>query len=142
MTKFLVTYFDQIANDSDSFRVEAESKEDAERYVYENYRLPRYRILKISHTHGGARAGSGGVSKWGDGVRTKVVRLPQPIAEGIRDILGDLEQVDGLLESWQARVDESRGRSATGEPAERYKYVAQLLDDLRAAMVATQKILE
>ncbi|MEH2295103.1 hypothetical protein [Nostoc sp.] len=42
--------------------------------------------------------------------------------------------VESILENWEGKVDESKGKSAGGQPSERYKYVAQRLGELKQAL--------
>jgi hypothetical protein len=72
-------------------------------------------------------------------VKTQVYRLPPTLGDNAEEIVGELEMIRHILESWESRVDESRGKSASGQPGERYKYVAQLLADLKQAMQVTGK---
>jgi hypothetical protein len=96
-----------------------------------------HEIVRVKHSHGGKRSGAGKVGKWGDGVVTKPYRLPIPVGDRIEDIVGELEMVNHILESWQSKVEESKSKSAGGQPSERYKYVAQLVNDLRQVMRVT-----
>ncbi|MDZ8225912.1 MULTISPECIES: hypothetical protein [unclassified Nostoc] len=94
-------------------------------------------MVKLKHTHGGKRSGAGRVSKWGDGVKTQTYRLPPAFGEKAEEVVGELEMVGHILDSWQSKVDESKGKSANGQPSERYKYVDQLIRDLKQAMQVT-----
>jgi len=95
---------------------------------------PGCEVVRVKHTHGGKRKGAGRVGKWGEGVKTQVYRIPPSLGEKLEDVITELEMVNHILDSWQSKVDESKGKSSTGQPSERYKYVAQLVTDLREAM--------
>ncbi len=116
-------------------QLEHDSLEDASSSAVESN--PGWEVVTVKHTHGGKRSGAGRVSKWGDGVKTQVYRLPPSLGDKAEDIISELEMVNHILDSWQSKVDESKGKSASGQPSERYKYVAQLVADLRQAMQVT-----
>ncbi|MDZ8054870.1 MAG: hypothetical protein RMX68_009045 [Aulosira sp. ZfuVER01] len=135
MNKYLVELRHSTSGEMMLIQLEANSPDDAcDRAVEAN---PDYEVVKVKHTHGGKRSGAGRTSKWGDGVKTQVYRLPPVIGDKAEDIVSELEIVNHILESWQSKVDESKAKSANGQPSERYKYVAQLVADLKQAMQVT-----
>lgn len=113
-------------------QLEQPSPEDACKVALEAN--PGCEVVRVKHTHGGKRSGAGRSSKWGKGVKTEVYRLPPSLGEKIEDVVTELEMINHILDSYQSKVDESKAKSANGQPSERYKYVAQLVTDLREAM--------
>lgn len=135
MNKYLVELKHSTSGDMMLVQLESDSLENAcDNAVKAN---PDYEVVKVKHTHGGKRNGAGRTSKWGDGVKTKNCRLPITFGDKAEDIVTELEMVNHILDSWQSKVDESRAKSASGQPSERYKYVAQLVADLKQAMKVT-----
>jgi hypothetical protein len=138
MPKYLVELKD--ANgEMQLVQLEQSSLEDAYNHAVADN--PGCEVVKVKHTHGGKRSGAGRVSKWGDGVKTQVYRLPPSLGEKVEDVVTELEMVNHILDSWQSKVDESKSKSANGQPSERYKYVAQLVADLREAMKVSSESL-
>ncbi|MBN3894279.1 MAG: hypothetical protein V7L14_29920 [Nostoc sp.] len=91
-------------------------------------------VREDSNSHGGKRSGAGRASKWGEGVKTQIYRLPPSLGDNVEEMARELESLRHVLDNWQLKVDESKGKSATGQPGERYKYVAQLVSELKQAM--------
>jgi len=140
MTKYLIQLSNLATEEMTLFQLDANSLDEARDKAKESY--PECEIVSIKHTHGGKRNGAGRVSKWGEGVKTQVYRLPPSIGEKVEDVIGELEMVNHILDSWQSKVDESKSKSANRQPSERYKYVAQLVADLKQAMsVSSQKLI-
>jgi transposase-like protein len=137
MAKYLIQLNDNATEEMTLFQLDADTLDDAREKAKESY--PNSEIVSVKHTHGGKRNGAGRVSKWGEGVKTQVYRLPSSIGEKVEDVITELEMVNHILDSWQSKVDESKGKSANGQPSERYKYVAQLVADLKQAMSVSSK---
>lgn len=135
MIKYLIELNNPTTGDMALLQLYADSVDEARESARESY--PEHEIMRVKHTHGGKRSGAGRVGKWGDGVVTKVYRLPPSLGKKVEDVVGELEMINHILDSWQGKVDESKGKSASGQPSERYKYVAQLVADLRTAMKVT-----
>jgi hypothetical protein len=135
MAKYLVELSEPTTGDMTLLQLHADSLDEAREQAKVAH--PTYEVVKVKHTHGGKRSGAGRVSKWGDEVKTKVYRLPPTLGDKAEEVVSELEMVNGILQAWQSKVDESKGKSANGEPSERYKYVARLLADLRQAMDVT-----
>ena len=135
MTKYLVELKDSTTGDMALMQLHASSLDDARQQAVEAN--PGYEVVKVKHTHGGKRSGAGRVSKWGDGIKTQTYRLPPTLGEKAEDVVSELEMVNHILDSWQDKVDESKSKSASGQPSERYKYVDQLIKDLKQAMQVT-----
>ncbi|MBD2200408.1 MULTISPECIES: hypothetical protein [Calothrix] len=137
MNKYLVELKHSTSGDMLLVQLESDSLESAgDSAVKAN---PDYELVKVKHTHGGKRTGAGRAGKWGDGVKTQVYRLPPTIGEQAEDIVSELEMIKSILESYQSKVDESKAKSASGQPSERYKHVGQLIGDLRQAMKVTSE---
>lgn len=135
MNKYLVELKNTASGEMLLVQVESETTGGASNHALGTN--PGYEVVKVKGTHGGKRDGAGRVSKWGEDVITDRRRLPVKYSQQAEDIISELEMVDSILESWDAKVDESRSKSANGQPSERYKYVAQLISDLRSAMKVT-----
>lgn len=135
MAKYLIEIKEPTTGDTELLQLQAESLDQAAREAKTSY--PAWDILKVKHSHGGKRSGAGRASKWG--TKTQIYRLPPSLGDNADEIMGELEIVRHILDSWESRVNESRGKSSGGQPSERYKYVAQLLADLRQAMQVTGK---
>lgn len=135
MAKYLIEIKDPSNGDAGLLQLDANSVDEATREAKATY--PSHEIIRVRGGHGGKRIGSGRVGKWGDKVKTQVYRLPPTLGDNAEEIVGELEMVRHILDSWESRVDESRGKSAGGQPGERYKHVAQLLADLKQAMQVT-----
>ncbi|PHJ61026.1 hypothetical protein VF14_23245 [Nostoc linckia z18] len=135
MTKYLIELVEPTTGERELLQLDADSLDDATKEA--KVRYPTWDILKVKHSHGGKRSGAGRTAKWG--VKTQVYRLPPSLGENAEEIVGELEMVRHILETWESRVDESRGKSASNQPSERYKYLAQLLADLKQAMQVTGK---
>ena len=95
---------------------------------------PGWTVTHIGSIHEGSRPESGCPDKLGEGVGTQCYRLPIKFGERALDVVNTIEGLRAIINRWQNRVGLSSGRSATGEPAERYKYVAQLIDELKAEL--------
>lgn len=133
MNKYLVELKHPTSGDMLLVQLEGEtSREVYECAVEAN---PGWEVVKIKSPHGGKRSGAGRVSKWNE--KTKVYRLPPSVGDKVEEIVGELDMVNGILESWESKVNESKSKSASGVPSERYKHVAQLVNDLRTAMKVT-----
>ncbi|MEH2023926.1 hypothetical protein [Nostoc sp.] len=79
------------------------------------------------------------VSKWLKGELVGKGKLDEAEAKikALKEQLGEQKStgmVESILENWEGKVKESRGKSAGGQPSERYKYVAQLLGELKQAL--------
>ncbi|BAY95457.1 MULTISPECIES: hypothetical protein [unclassified Tolypothrix] len=135
MTKYLVELKHSTSGDMKLVQLEQDTLEDAHSHALEAN--PGYEVVKVKHTHGGKRNGAGRTSKWGDGVKTKNCRVPITFGDNAEEIVSELEMINHILDSWQSKVDESKAKSASGQPSERYKYVAQLVADLKQAMKVT-----
>ncbi|MBD2201501.1 hypothetical protein H6G33_02640 [Calothrix sp. FACHB-1219] len=137
MNKYLVELKHSTSDEMLLVQLESDSLESAsDNAVKAN---PDYEVVKVKHTHGGKRTGAGRTNKWGDGVKTQVYRLPPTIGEQAEDIVSELAMINSILESYQSKVDESKAKSASGQPSERYKHVGQLIGDLRQAMKVTSE---
>ncbi len=80
---------------------------------------------------GGRPKGYAMKGKYGSGIKTKVVRVPEKIADNIVEILTNFEAIRGLVDDWDERVELAAGQSATGKPSPRYERAMQLLNELR-----------
>lgn len=62
---------------------------------------------------------------------TKVVRVPERVADNIKEILDSFEAIKALVDDWELRVQDAAHKSAKGEPSVRYERAMQLLEELR-----------
>lgn len=69
--------------------------------------------------------------KYGTGVKTKVVRVPEKIADNISQILLKFDQIRVVVDSWEDKVELAAQKSSTGKPSPRYEQAMQLLAELR-----------
>lgn len=130
--KFIVTLVNPENSDRQVGVITAESSEEAaQEAILCN---PGWEIEKVKYSKGGARAGSGRVSKWGDKVETHRYRLPKSFGDNAEKIMDSLEVLQGIVESWESRAEQSAAVSAGGQPSERYKYVAQMCAELKAEL--------
>lgn len=135
MAKYLVELKHSVTGDMTLAQVETNHVDAAKEMALKLH--PDCTAVKVKGMHGGKREGAGRVSQWGDGVETDRRRLPVRYSRQAEEVIGELEMVNAILQSWEGKVQESKSRSKDGQPAERYKYVAQLVSDLKKAMIVT-----
>lgn len=117
-----------------NLEVEAETSEEAIAIAENFAQTEHHGFFPVStkRKRGGRRPGAGG--KGGSpakyGMKTKVVRVPEAIADCVPALLNAVESVDRLVKLYDSRVEESRNRTASGQPAERYKYLDEFLSQL------------
>ena len=122
-------FLENVSGETLLLRTFAESSENAiENATAHN---PGWIPIKCKLSHGGSRPGAGRISKWGEGVETHRYRLPKTFGDKASEIMDTLEGIHAILETWESKISESASRSASGQPAERYKYVSQLCSELR-----------
>ncbi|BAZ14693.1 hypothetical protein NIES4071_65370 [Calothrix sp. NIES-4071] len=68
---------------------------------------------------------------YGTGVKTKVVRVPEAVADNIKEILSSFEQIKVLVDSWGEAINEATTKSSVGKPSPRYDQAIKLLEELR-----------
>lgn len=129
LSKFVVIIRNSQNDDRQLGIVAAESREEAAQSVLDSN--PGWEIELVKFNRGGARPGAGRVSKWGDNVETHRYRLPRSFGDNAEKIIDSLEMINAVVESWESRVTQSAASTASGQPAERYKYVAQMCAELR-----------
>jgi hypothetical protein len=69
--------------------------------------------------------------KYGMGCKTRVVRVPEAIADNIAEILASFDAIRVLADDWDDRIEVSAENSITGKPSPRYDRAVQLLMELR-----------
>ena len=77
----------------------------------------------------GRPVGTPGCSKYGG--RTKVVRVPEELADDIEHRLNFKAAVMALLDDWDERIHTAQTESKTGFPSPRYERALQLMQELR-----------
>ncbi len=68
---------------------------------------------------------------YGIGVKTKVVRVPEAIANNIPEILAKFEQIKGFVDEWDKEIEKSALKSSVGKPSPRYDKAMIMLTELR-----------
>lgn len=68
---------------------------------------------------------------YGTGVKTKVVRVPEAIADNIPEILAKFEQIKSFIDSWDAQIESAANASTKGKPSPRYDKAMVMLSELR-----------
>lgn len=68
---------------------------------------------------------------YGTGVKTKVVRVPEAIAENIPEILSKFEQIKCFVDTWEVEIENAANRSSKGMPSPRYEKAMIMLSELR-----------
>lgn len=129
MHKYLVEVRDINSEDTALIQISAESISEAGELIDPT----QWEVLRVRAPWGGRREGAGRVSKWGDGVKTDRYRLPIPLGSNAEEIVSSIEAVWATLEVWEAKVQDSCDRSG-GKVAERYKYVEQMVNELRQCL--------
>jgi hypothetical protein len=68
---------------------------------------------------------------YGTGVKTKVVRVPEQIADNIPEILAKFEQIKCFVDSWDEQVKAAAASSSKGKASPRYDKAMVMLEELR-----------
>jgi hypothetical protein len=68
------------------------------------------------------------------GCKTKVVRVPETVADNIVEILASFEAVKELVDHWEDKLGDSAEKSKYGKPSPRYQKAIELLEDLRSLL--------
>lgn len=68
---------------------------------------------------------------YGFGVKTKVVRVPEEIADNIPQILAKFEQIKAFVDAWDNEIDTAAQKSSKGVPSPRYDKAKVMLEELR-----------
>ncbi|MBV9386551.1 MAG: hypothetical protein JOZ78_09005 [Chroococcidiopsidaceae cyanobacterium CP_BM_ER_R8_30] len=123
---------DPISEEYKLCNVFANTQQDAiEHLIASN---PDWTVTHIGHIHEGSRPESDYPSNSGEGVRTECYELPVKSGERELDVVNLIERFRTIINRWQNKIELSSSRSATGEPSERYKYVAQLIGELNSEL--------
>jgi hypothetical protein len=129
MQKYLIEVRDIKTDNTALLQIAAESQEDAVAEVDTS----QWEVLRVRRPWGGRRDGAGRVSRWGDGVKTERYRLPVPLGNNAEELVSSIEALKTVLEVWESKVQESKDRSG-GKSSERYKYIEQMTQELRACL--------
>lgn len=68
---------------------------------------------------------------YGTGIKTKVVRVPEEIANNIPEILAKFEQIKTFVDSWENQIEMAANHSTKGKPSPRYDKAMVMLAELR-----------
>lgn len=68
---------------------------------------------------------------YGAGVKTKVVRVPEQIADNIPEILAKFEQIKCFVDSWDEQINMAAANSTKGKASPRYDKAMVMLAELR-----------
>lgn len=79
----------------------------------------------------GRPAGIAREGTYGTGVKTKVVRVPEAIAENIPEILATFEQIKVFVDAWDDQIKKAALQSTKGKPSPRYDRAMVMLAELR-----------
>lgn len=132
LSYFIVILSNSETGDRTLCKLSAFTKDEAAALAVES--CPGWQVDLVKYTRGGSRPGAGRISKWGDGVTTDRYRLPKNFGDNAEKVIDSIEGVRAILESWESKVHQSMLASASGQPSERYKYVAQLCSELRSEL--------
>lgn len=66
------------------------------------------------------------------GCKTKVVRVPETVADNIADILTTFDAVKELVDHWEDIIENATEKSKHSKPPARYENAVKLLHELRA----------
>ena len=132
------TWIAVLSNDLDGesikeLEIEAESdteaKEKLEAYVYDKS-WKHYSLVTIKKKRGGSRPGAGcpkGTQRagtYGQGVKTKPVRVPTDLADQLPEMLQNLIQLKDLLADWE--------KEANNSTSPRYDRARKLIAEIKA----------
>jgi hypothetical protein len=79
----------------------------------------------------GRPAGIPREGRYGTGVKTRTVRVPETVADNIADILKSFDDIKSVVDSWDGEVASAALRSAKGKPSPRYEKAMEILKELR-----------
>lgn len=79
----------------------------------------------------GRPAGIPREGKYGTGVKTKTVRVPEYQADRIDAVFKNLEQVKVLIESWELKISQAASESKTGSSPRTYEQAVRLIEELK-----------
>jgi hypothetical protein len=132
------TWIAVLSNDLDGesikeLEVEAESDTEAQdklsAYVYDES-WKHYSLVTIKKKRGGSRPGAGcpkGTQRagtYGQGVKTKPVRVPTDLADQLPEMLQNLTQLKDLLADWE--------KEANNSTSPRYDRARKLIAEIKA----------
>jgi hypothetical protein len=69
--------------------------------------------------------------RYGKGVKTRVVRVPETVADNIAEILAKFEQIKFFVDEWDKTIIEASENSKSGKPSPRYDKAMVMLKELR-----------
>lgn len=69
--------------------------------------------------------------RYGDGVKTKVVRVPETVADNIDQILLKFEQIKNFVDEWENTINLAAENSKSHKPSPRYDKAILMLKELR-----------
>jgi len=69
--------------------------------------------------------------RYGKGIKTKVVRVPETVADNIAEILAKFEQIKTFVDEWDKTISQAAEHSKTGKPSPRYDKAVTMLKELR-----------
>lgn len=78
--------------------------------------------------------------RYGTGVKTKVVRVPEPIADNIDEILAKFEQIKAFVDAWDKQIEDAANKSSTGQPSPRYDKARVMLSELRSYLAGLTQL--
>jgi hypothetical protein len=70
--------------------------------------------------------------RYGKGVKTRVVRVPETVADNIAEILVKFEQIKSFVDDWDKAITEASENSKNHKPSPRYDKAVIMLKELRS----------
>ncbi|MBW4597483.1 MAG: hypothetical protein KME46_32450 [Brasilonema angustatum HA4187-MV1] len=128
MHKYLIEVSNIETEDTALLQITADTPEEAVADIENGWE-----VIRVRKPWGGKREGAGRVSKWGENVETHRYRLPKPLGDNAEEVVESLESLKTVLEVWENKVTDSKARSG-GKVGERYKYVEQMLEELKKCL--------
>lgn len=138
MSTWIATFSSDIDDDAPLRELEVDADSQAEAFEILEQReydasWQHYSLSNIRKRRGGVRPGAGrprGIARagnYGNGVKTKPVRVPEHMADTLPEWISNQEVLKELLNDWESMANS--GKAATSP---RYEQARKLLQEIRA----------